>query len=67
MKRIFISFLVVWIFLLTSIVYAGDALLEKLEIEASSTMDIYSRYVWRGMLMDEDPVIQPGFELSGYG
>lgn len=44
-----------------------DGILPALEIEASGTLDVYSRYVWRGFTLDTDPVVQPGFNLSGYG
>ena len=47
--------------------YAADGLLTQANIAASATMDVYSRYVWRGFTLDTDPVIQPGFSLSGYG
>ena len=44
-----------------------DGFLPVLEIEASGTLDVYSRYVWRGFTLDGDDVVQPGFNLSGYG
>lgn len=56
-------------FSLAGNLYAEDTrgLLPQLELEASATMDAYSRYVWRGFTLDTDPVFQPGFNISGYG
>ena len=36
-------------------------------ITASGSMDYYSKYMWRGYTLDVDPVLQPGFSLTGYG
>jgi uncharacterized protein (TIGR02001 family) len=44
-----------------------DGILPAYEIEASATIDVYNKYMWRGFTLDTDPVIQPGFNLSGYG
>ncbi len=44
-----------------------EGLLPAYEIEGSATVDIYNKYIWRGFALDTDPVIQPGFNLSGYG
>ena len=44
-----------------------DGILPAYEIEASATVDVYNKYMWRGFTLDADPVIQPGFNLSGYG
>lgn len=45
----------------------SDGVLEKLDIEAEGTFDFYSRYVWRGFTLDDDPVVQPGISLSWKG
>jgi len=46
----------------------GDFLKEKnINIEVSATTDYYSKYIWRGIKLDDDPVIQTGLTLSGYG
>ncbi|MFP4473642.1 MAG: hypothetical protein ACLFPX_07265 [Candidatus Omnitrophota bacterium] len=43
----------------------GDYLSEKdIDVSVSATMDYYSKYVWRGMLLDDDNVLQPGLEVS---
>jgi uncharacterized protein (TIGR02001 family) len=42
---------------------AGDA--APLEMELG--VDVVSKYVWRGMLLTDDPVIQPGVTASAYG
>ncbi|MBU1085973.1 MAG: hypothetical protein KKD05_00465 [Candidatus Omnitrophica bacterium] len=44
-----------------------EGILPTYKIEASSTLDVYNKYIWRGFTLDTDPVIQPGFNLSGYG
>lgn len=44
-----------------------EGLLANLDIEASGSLDYYSRYVWRGFTLDTDPVIQPSFSLSAKG
>ncbi|MCG2708352.1 MAG: hypothetical protein L6404_06910 [Candidatus Omnitrophica bacterium] len=45
----------------------AKALLENTDIEVSSDIAIYSKYIWRGFKLDGDPVMQPGIYLSGYG
>ena len=42
-------------------------ILPEYAIEATATIDVYNKYMWRGFTLDTDPVIQPGFNLSGYG
>ena len=44
-----------------------EGLLPRLDIEASGSLDVYSQYIWRGFALDTDPVLQPGFSLSGHG
>jgi hypothetical protein len=55
----------------TACVFAEGAenkdILTALNLEASGSFDVYSKYVWRGFTLDTDPVFQPGFNLSGYG
>lgn len=42
-----------------------DYLKEKnIDVSVSATMDYYSKYVWRGILLDDDNVFQPGVEVS---
>lgn len=40
-------------------------ILSDLGIEASGDLNFSSIYMWRGIMLDGDPVIQPGFYLSG--
>jgi hypothetical protein len=43
----------------------GDYLADKgLEIEVSASVDMYSKYVWRGFLLDDDPIVQPAVTIS---
>jgi len=43
----------------------ADYLEDKgIEASVSATMDYYSKYVWRGMLLDDDNVLQPGVEVA---
>lgn len=45
-----------------------DYLSEKgVEIEVSASMDFYNKYVWRGFLLDDDMVLQPGVTISSNG
>lgn len=44
-----------------------EGILTAYKIEASASIDVYNKYMWRGFTLDTDPVIQPGFNLSGYG
>jgi len=46
---------------------SDNGILERFNIEASSTLDVYSQYIWRGFALDTDPVLQPGFNISGHG
>jgi hypothetical protein len=45
----------------------ADGVLEGTGITVSGSLDTYSKYVWRGMLLDDDAVIQPGISISGHG
>lgn len=45
----------------------SDGVLTDLNIKVSGSYDIYSKYLWRGFTLDTDPVVQPGFDISGYG
>ncbi|MCK4882420.1 MAG: hypothetical protein KAS92_05305 [Candidatus Omnitrophica bacterium] len=46
----------------------GDYLKDKgVEVEVSAAVDVYSKYVWRGFLLDDDHVLQPGVTLSSNG
>ena len=46
----------------------GDFLEERdIEVTASASLDFYNKYVWRGMLLDDDCVLQPGFTISALG
>jgi hypothetical protein len=44
---------------------ASEGLLSDSGITASGDLAFYSEYVWRGILLDGDPVVQPGFYLAG--
>jgi len=62
----------VMVFLLTGMLGAGaqaktlsDFFKEKeIDVSVSASMDYYSKYVWRGMLLDDDNVFQPGVEVA---
>lgn len=45
----------------------NETLLAKLKLEVQGNIDFYTKYIWRGFTMENDPVIQPGFALSCYG
>jgi len=47
----------------------GDYLAEKgIELGISADVSFYNKYVWRGFLLDDDSVLQPGitFSLGGF-
>lgn len=45
----------------------NEGIMPKLDIEASGSFDVYSKYIWRGFALETDPVLQPGVSLAGYG
>lgn len=44
--------------------YAQEGLLENTDIGISSDVGIYSKYIWRGFKLDDDPVMQSGIYTS---
>ena len=44
-----------------------EGILYNSPIEISGDITINSKYVWRGFLLDDDPVMQQGVYVSGYG
>lgn len=49
-------------------VAAGEAAEEKaLPVEVSFGADVVSRYVWRGQVLNDEPVVQPTATLAAYG
>ena len=46
---------------------AQKGILESSNIEVSSEIGVYSKYIWRGFELDSDPVVQPAVYLSAYG
>ncbi|MFC1806824.1 TorF family putative porin [Candidatus Omnitrophota bacterium] len=44
-----------------------EPLLTDTPIEVTSDIAVYDKYMWRGFKLDDDPVIQPGIYLSGWG
>ncbi|MCK5708185.1 MAG: hypothetical protein KAI43_11080 [Candidatus Aureabacteria bacterium] len=47
--------------------YAQDGLLVGTDISVSVDSAIYSKYVWRGFKLDDDPVFQNGLTVDGHG
>ena len=45
----------------------SDGILGDSGITVSGTLDYYSKYVWRGYTLDENPVVQPAINLSYRG
>ncbi len=41
-----------------------DGVLEALKLEASGDLSFSSVYMWRGIMLDGDPVVQPGLYVS---
>ena len=50
-----------------SIISAEAGLLDDTEVEISSDIAFFSKYMWRGFELDSDPVIQPGVYVGAYG
>ncbi|MBU0650509.1 hypothetical protein KKC59_01210, partial [bacterium] len=50
-------------------VYAEGGILEKYDIDLEVTADtaFNSEYMWRGFKLDDDPVMQQGVYIAGYG
>ena len=46
---------------------AEEGILEGTPLEVSADMSVYSKYIWRGFMLDEDPVAQPGVYIGAYG
>jgi hypothetical protein len=47
--------------------YTGNALFEGKPVEISMDFAVYSKYIWRGFKLDNDPVAQSGVYLDAYG
>ncbi|MCK4533409.1 hypothetical protein KAU39_06440 [bacterium] len=52
---------------ITSVYAEGEGVLIGSAFEVSSDVAINSKYVWRGFLLDDDPVMQSGLYVSAYG
>lgn len=50
----------------SSTVFA-EGLFEDLDLSVSASQSFYTKYVWRGMLLDDDAVAQTDLSISGYG
>ena len=67
-KTLVVTFLLVFVFCLS--LYGEGSVSEAISesgIGISGSLDSYSQYVWRGFLLDSDPVIQPGLGISFAG
>ncbi len=42
-------------------------LLDNVDIQLSADVAVYSKYIWRGFTLDNDPVLQSGAYIDGYG
>ncbi|MFA5099693.1 MAG: hypothetical protein WC547_02275 [Candidatus Omnitrophota bacterium] len=66
MKKYMAIAAVVFGFLFSGSAFAsGDGLFSDLGISVSGDMAYYSEYLWRGFLLDGDPVTQTGIYVSG--
>jgi hypothetical protein len=68
-KRIFFAclmFCMVFSAMICKSVYSeeGEGVLSKLNVEVSGDLNISSIYMWRGIMLDGDAVMQPGIYLS---
>jgi len=55
------------VFTLPNFATAQDSVLAGTEINVSADAAVYSKYIWRGFKLDDDPVLQSGATVSGYG
>jgi hypothetical protein len=60
-KLVILAVIVVMAPIFTPVFAASEGLLANSGITASGDVSFYSEYVWRGFLLDGDPVVQPGF------
>ena len=60
-----LSFVTVLSFI--SIANAQDSVLAETELSISADAAVYSKYVWRGFKLDDDPVFQSGATVGVYG
>lgn len=69
MKRIFSLFfgLILGIFVMFSSSVFAEGLLDGIDISVSASQDFYTKYVWRGMLLDDDAVSQTELSISTHG
>jgi hypothetical protein len=71
LKMRFLKFLIVLIFFCSSVTLKSEEVLaetiSKAGLAISGSIDSYSQYVWRGFLLDSDPVIQPGVGVGFSG
>ena len=65
MKKVLIGFFFAFVIVNTT-AYAQDGLLTE-NFEINGDFAFYSKYVWRGFVLDEDPVLQPGIYISYRG
>ena len=61
MKKLTVSFMCLLVACTTVLAEGED------KIEFGLTSDFYSKYVWRGQLLNDDPVFQPGISASYKG
>lgn len=64
-KRLFVYIVAISFILVAQITaQASDGLLSDLGFEVSADMNFSSKYIWRGIKLDGDPVMQPGFYIK---
>jgi len=65
MKRLLMGWVIVGLSICVAPAFGqGEGVLSDLGISVSGDVSYYSEYIWRGMLLDGDPVIQPGWYIS---
>lgn len=73
MKRYAMMFIIYSLFINATAVNVNaheepeKGLLEDLPIEISADIAINSKYIWRGITLDDDPVMQQGIYATAYG
>ncbi|MFC1632346.1 TorF family putative porin [Candidatus Omnitrophota bacterium] len=65
------SWLFVWLFALSlnlaQVASAAEGILPGSPVEVSADVAIYNKYIWRGLTLDDDPVMQQGVYASMKG
>ena len=63
-KKTILSLTITALLAMTNVMVSAD---EKLQFKSAASFDVNSDYVWRGFLLDDDPVMQMGISVRKFG